>query len=463
MSEQQNIEYKKSWHDDYLKWVCGFANANGGIIFIGKDDDGKVVHLADYKKLMEMIPQKVRNDLGIVCDVNLLKQEGKKYIEIRVNSYSVPVSLRGRYYYRSGSVKTELTGVELNEFLLKKAGKTWDDVIEEGASLDNIDENSLQAFIDASREKGRMPDTTGLNTFQILDKLRLTEGKKLKRAAIILFGKDPNRFYPNIQVKIGRFGKDSTELKFQEVIEGNLVQMLDAVLQQLNYKFLTRPVEFVGMQRVERDQYPVAALREMLLNAMVHRTYMGTSVQLRVFDNRLSIWNEGMLPTGLSLDDLRVEHNSRPRNPKIAEACFLAGYIDTWGRGTLKIINSCKEAGLPEPEIKELNGGIEVIVFNNLVGETSEGFRKDKDGDQIKLVDELVERLVEGLVESQKKIVQLMFENPSITIKEMSESVGISTTAIDKSIKTLKNKKIIERVGSDSSGTWKVNLPDKKK
>ena len=463
MAEQQNIEYKKSWHDDYLKWICGFANAIGGVIYIGKDDEGEVVHLANYTKLMETIPQKIRNDLGIVCDVNLLEQEGKKYIEIRVNSYSVPVSLRGRYYYRSGSVKTELTGVELNEFLLKKAGKTWDDVVEEGASLDNIDKKSLQAFIEASREKGRMPDTKGLNAFQILDKLRLTEGKKLKRAAIILFGKDPNRFYPNIQVKIGRFGKDSTDLKFQEVIEGNLVQMLDAVLQQLNYKFLTRPVEFVGMQRIERDQYPVAALREMLLNAMVHRTYMGASVQMRVFDNRLSIWNEGMLPLGLSLDDLKVEHNSRPRNPKIAEACFLAGYIDTWGRGTLKIINSCKEAGLPEPEIKELNGGIEVIVFNNLVGETSEGFRKEKDSDQIKLADGLVERLVEGLVESQKKIVRLMFENPSITIKEMSESVGISTTAIDKSIKTLKSKKIIERVGSDSSGTWKVNLPDKKR
>lgn len=208
-------------------------------------------------------------------------------------------------------------------------------------------------------------------------KLRLTEGDKLKRAAIILFGNDPNRFYPNIQVKIGRFGKDSTDLKFKEVIEGNLVQMLGGVMDQLNYKFLTRPVEFVGMQRIEREQYPVAALREMLLNAMVHRAYMGASVQMRIFDNRLSIWNEGMLPFGLSLDDLKVEHNSRPRNPKIADSCFLARYIDTWGRGTLKIINSCKEAGLPEPEIKELNGGIEVTVFNKLETEISEGIRID--------------------------------------------------------------------------------------
>ena len=136
MSERQNIEYEQSWHDDYLKWVCGFANAIGGTIYIGKDDNGIVIGLTDYQKLMEDIPNKIRNAMGIICDINLLEDSGKQYIEIKVNPYSVPVSLRGRYYYRSGSTKMELTGVELNEFLLKKAGKTWDDVVEEGGSED---------------------------------------------------------------------------------------------------------------------------------------------------------------------------------------------------------------------------------------------------------------------------------------------------------------------------------------
>jgi ATP-dependent DNA helicase RecG len=117
--------------------------------------------------------------------------------------------------------------------------------------------------------------------------------------------------------------------------------------------------------------------QDMLLNAMVHRTYMGAPIQLRVFDDRLSIWNEGILPFGLSLEDLKVEQNSRPRNPKIAEACFLAGYIDTWGRGTLKIINACKDAGLPMPEIKEMNGGIEVTLFHRQLAEISERLRND--------------------------------------------------------------------------------------
>src|SRR5690606_29624891 len=272
MSERQNIEWKKSWHDDYLKWVCGFANAVGGTIYIGKDNDGNVVDLPNYVALLESIPQKIRNTMGIICDINLQEETGKKFIEIRVNPYSVRVSLRGRYYYRSGSTKMELTGVELNEFLLKKAGKTWDDVIEDGASIVDIDEVSLKQFIDDSKEKGRLPDTKGLSTLQVLDKLRLVEGTKLKRAAVILFGKDPGRFFPNITVKIGRFGLDSTHLKFQEVLEGNLVHLLNEVQVQLNYKFLTRPVDFSWLHRIEQGEYTVSALLEMVSNTLVHIT-----------------------------------------------------------------------------------------------------------------------------------------------------------------------------------------------
>jgi len=123
MPEQQNIEYKQSWHDDYLKWVCGFSNAQGGVIFIGKDDNGKVVGVADYKKLMDDVPNKIRNVMGITAEVNLHQDAGKYFIEIVTHPYSVPISVRGRYYYRSGSTKQELTGAALNEFLLKNQAK----------------------------------------------------------------------------------------------------------------------------------------------------------------------------------------------------------------------------------------------------------------------------------------------------------------------------------------------------
>ncbi|HEY9124845.1 MAG TPA: putative DNA binding domain-containing protein [Bacteroidales bacterium] len=227
MPEQQNIEYKSNWHDDYLKWICGFANAQGGTIYIGMDDSGKVIGLADYKSLMDEIPNKIRNNMGIMVEVNLLESDSLQYIEINTPPYSVPISLRGRYYYRSGSTKQELIGTALNEFLLKKSGKTWDDVIEPRATLADIDEQTIKLYLKASEKAGRLPDFENLSISELLDKLRLSDNNQLKRAAIVLFGKDPGKFYPSMFVKIGRFGNSETDLMFQEQEEGNIIRLLD--------------------------------------------------------------------------------------------------------------------------------------------------------------------------------------------------------------------------------------------
>lgn len=195
MPENQNLEYKQSWRDEYLKWICGFANANGGTIFIGKDDNGKVAGLKDSKKLLEEIPNKVRDVLGIIVDVNLHEAEDGEYLEIITESYPNAISYKGQYHYRSGSTKQELKGNSLNDFLLKKSGNTWDNVIEPRATFDDIDEVAVTKFLVMAKEKGRLPETDGQNIELLFENLRLTENGKLKRAAIILFGKDPGRFY----------------------------------------------------------------------------------------------------------------------------------------------------------------------------------------------------------------------------------------------------------------------------
>ncbi len=121
--EKQNIEWKESWRNEYFKWVCGFANAQGGILYIGKDDSGRVKHLAAAKKLLEDIPNQVRDLLGLMVDVNLHTEQGKDYLEIVVDAYPFPISLRGKYYYRSGSTLQELKGTSLTKFLLEHQGK----------------------------------------------------------------------------------------------------------------------------------------------------------------------------------------------------------------------------------------------------------------------------------------------------------------------------------------------------
>jgi ATP-dependent DNA helicase RecG len=434
MPEQQNIEYKQSWHDDYLKWVCGFANAQGGEIFIGKDDNGKVVNVADYKKLMDDIPNKIRNAMGITVEVNLHEEKGNHFIEIITPPYSVPISLRGRYYYRSGSTKQELTGASLNEFLLKKSGKTWDDVIEPRASFEDIDEKAVNTFLKASENAGRLPENNGLSIPELFEKLRLTESGQLKRSALILFGKDPGKFYPNTFVKIGRFGKDDADIKFQETEEGNLIVLLQGVLNQLNHKFLIKTIEFEGMHRIEKGEYPVAAIREMLLNALVHRNYMGAPIQIRVYDDKISIWNEGTLPDGLTLDALKRSHSSRPRNPIIADVCFKGGYIDAWGRGTIKIIDTCKQADLPEPEMTELDGGFSITLFKDNISPEKLG----------KI----------GLNDRQVKAVLVLKEKGKITNKEYQEINETTERTASRDLSDLVEKGIIKSSGIKGAGAF---------
>src|SRR5690606_6387096 len=162
MPEQHNIEYKQSWHEDHLKTICAYANSQGGKLYIGKDDKGKIVGISEYKKLMDELPNKIRNHLGITIEVNLFEEGSKYFIEIIVTVYTVAISLRGKYYVRSGSTTTELTGNSLNDFLLKKSGKTWDDVIEDRALMNDIDEGSVSRFIKISEKTNRLPDVTGL-------------------------------------------------------------------------------------------------------------------------------------------------------------------------------------------------------------------------------------------------------------------------------------------------------------
>jgi ATP-dependent DNA helicase RecG len=434
LAEQQNIEYKQSWHDDYLKWICGFANANGGTIFIGKNDNGKVVDVRQYKKLMDDIPNKIRNSMGISAEVNLHEEKELRFIEIIIPPYSVPISLRGRYYYRSGSTKQELTGTSLNEFLMKKSGKTWDDVLEPRANFNDIDKKAISIFLKACNNAGRLPESDGLTTSELFEKLRLTENGKLKRAAIILFGKDPGKFYPNMFVKIGRFGKDDADLKFQEIIEGNLIHMLHEILNQLNRKFLIKAIEFEGIYRIEKGEYPVPAIREMLLNSLVHRSYMGAPIQIRVYDTKITIWNEGTLPDGLTLDALKRSHSSRPRNPIIADVCFKGGYIDSWGRGTVKIFDTCKQAALPLPEMIEIDGGFSITLYKETIS-------PEKHSETI-------------LNKRQKKAVSFLKKKEKITNKEYQEMNNTTERTATRDLLDLVEKGVIKSSGIKGAGAY---------
>jgi ATP-dependent DNA helicase RecG len=159
--ESETLAFKSVWRDEYLKWIYGFANAKGGKLMVGVDDDGNIRGLEDARRLrlQEEIPNKVVSHLGIVVDVVLHQEQSLEWLEIRVSRSDFPISFHGVYHYRSGSTRQELKGTALHQFLLRKLGRTWDGLVPEGASLAAIDKNAVAHFVRLAKQANRTSPT----------------------------------------------------------------------------------------------------------------------------------------------------------------------------------------------------------------------------------------------------------------------------------------------------------------
>ena len=453
-NENQNVEYKESWRDEYVKWLCGFANAQGGKLYIGVNDKGEVCDIENAHKLSEDIPNKVVSFLGIVADVNVLSKEGKDYIEIAVSPSNVPISYKGKYYVRSGSTLQELNGVALQNFILKKMGRSWDEVINDRASLKDIDREAIDYFIDKGIEAERVPDDLRkASTEEVLTSLGLVdESGGLTNAAVLLFGKKPQQYYPSAVFKIGRFGIDEADLMFQDVIEGNLIQMADRIMDALKAKYLISPVRFEGLQRYEKLEMPKEALREILYNAIAHKDYTGPDIQMHIYDDSIEIWNDGELPDGYNQETLFARHASRPRNPKIANVFFKAGFIDTWGQGYQKIRSGFEEAGIPMPKVVNFCGGVQVTIERTkFIKMTRVSSSVGSD------VRSSVRSLSEvQLTKRQQDILGLIKKNTFITGDQMSEVLSVVPRTIWRDLADLQKKGVLIREGNTSAGHWVI-------
>ncbi|MCH5307007.1 MAG: putative DNA binding domain-containing protein, partial [Prevotella sp.] len=251
MSESQNIEYKQNWRNEYLKWICGFANAQGGTLFVGIDDKGDVCGVENAKRLMEDIPNMVRDVMGVIVDVNLHEKNGKEYLEIITEPYPYPISYKGQYHYRSGSTKQELKGAALDRFMLRKQGKTWDGVPVPYLKVDDLDGATFDLFRKYAKKSGRIDEADLQDSnAELLDKLRLFEGDYLKRAAALVFHPDPEKYVSGAYIKIGYF-KENANLIFQDEIHGNLFLQVKGTMDLLTTKYLRALISYEGIQRVE--------------------------------------------------------------------------------------------------------------------------------------------------------------------------------------------------------------------
>ncbi|MBQ9252072.1 MAG: putative DNA binding domain-containing protein [Clostridia bacterium] len=358
MPEHQEIEWKESWRDEYLKWLCGYANAHGGTLFIDKDDDGKVVGIQGSKKLLEDLPNKITNALGIIADVNLRTEDRKDFLEIVVDKYPSLISYHGRYYYRSGSVLREIVGKELERALLKSQGRTWDGVPLPKLTAADLKPDAIALFKQKALARGRLTsDDAAVSNEIMMENLHLVdEDGYLTRAAMLAFYRDPERWVTGAYIKIGFFGDSDSDLQYQDEIHGPLIEQIDRTIDLVYTKYMKARITYEGIQRVEVFMFPRDAFREILLNAVVHKDYASCNpIQISVYEDHMYIWNDGLMPENLrTTESLFAKHSSKPFNPKLAHVFFISSMIEAWGRGFDKIKAACDalyETPVPEYEI----------------------------------------------------------------------------------------------------------------
>ncbi len=432
--ENESLEFKRLWKDEHLKTLCAFANTSGGFLLIGIEDNKTISGILDSKKLLENLPNKINNRLGIVPNINIEIVENNNIIKVEIKKSYAPVSYNGKFYIRSGSVSYELKGNELTQFLLKKYGKTWDDITEENFNLHEVDNETIEKFKILAAD--RIPSIIHeKDTETLLRKLNLYDGKYLKRAAVLLFAKNPQKYFIQSHSKIGRFLSE-TNILTSDIVEGNLISQVDTILDILRTKYLKSYISFEGIHRREKLEYPYEALKEAVTNALIHRDYLNTSnLQIKVYDNKITMTNGALLPPEITIEKLKQPHASVPANPIIASVFYKAGLIENWGRGTINIVNDCLDYNIPEPTFN-FDANIFWITF----------FKNDK----------VTDKVTDNLSENKMLIINSMKQNRRITTKELSDIVKISQRKIKENISKLKEMGLIKRIGSAKGGYWKV-------
>jgi ATP-dependent DNA helicase RecG len=443
LKESQTIELKESWRDEYLRTIAAFANTDGGTMLIGYDDKGRLKGIKNSDKLLEDLPNKIINTLGITASIVLQKAEEKSVIIIQVEKSKNPVSFQSRFYVRSGSTTQELKGAALQSHILRANNMTWDEVTMPESDFDDIDRETVARFVKRAVDYNRLPATTDAGNLPLLfENLNLTDNRgELTRAALLLFGKRTQRWFLQARFKIGRFnGNNPTALMLHDMVEGNLFEMPDKIMDLLKAKYLLSPIHYEGLQRVEALEIPEKAMREAVLNAVIHRDYASTSnIDLRIFDDTISLWNHGGLPPQLDIEKLKNIHASYPRNKLIANVFYRAGYIEAWGRGTLTIIKEVVAHRLPLPTFTN-DGAFTITFYRQQVQVQPVKFKYPSD----------------KISDIQWKIVEMMNENGKITIPEIMEQLHISEKTTNKHIAVLKELAIIERNGGRKNGIWTV-------
>jgi ATP-dependent DNA helicase RecG len=437
--ESENIEFKKSvgeWRE-IVETVSAFSNTNGGEIVVGALNSGVILGIKIGKDSIEDLTNKIvtNTDPKVYPKIAVEKIEKKNVIVIEVKESADKLVLAfGRPFKRVGKSTVRMSKDEYETSILEKHKEKlhFDNQICKEARLKDIYKEQIKLFLKKAKTERGLDISSDLPAKEVLMRLKLMQNRKLTNSAVLLFGNNPQDFFIQAEAKCIRFkgtGVTGTMIDMKDIGSNLIDQVIEVEKFIFSHISLTSWIENGKIERQEKWEYPPKAIREALINAIAHRDYKSPSkVQVRIFDDRIEFWNPGKLPEGWTVETLKEKHESKPFNPLIARAFFWIKYIEEVGTGTNKIIDWCKEWGLPEPDFEYT--GTSIVTT----------FRKSK------LTHEYLESL--GLNERELKIIEYIKVNNRITSSAIQKIFNVRRKAANSYLKKLIDLGLIARKGA---------------
>ena len=448
--ESNKVEFKSILNDRVIEALVAFSNAKGGAVYVGVSDNSKITGIT---LVQETLPQFINEIKGktspsVIPDTEVIDLEnGKKVVVLYVQEYPIkPVAFQGKYYKRVSASNHLLSVNEVANMHLQTMNTSWDACADSLHNLDDISLDNVQSCIEIMRKKGM---TILESPYNFLLKYNLLRNEQLTNAAYLMF-KTNDSFETTIE--LGRFQSHIT-IKDTARTKSNIITQVDEVIGFVKKHINCELIITGEPQHIEKWQYPLEAIREIVLNMIIHRDYHSSSDSIvKIFNDKIEFYNPGKLPDDMTVEDLLANrYKSTPRNKKIAELFKDLGLIEKYGSGIGRIVNYFKEANLPLPEFTNISGGFQVTVFTADVPDNISGN-----------VPDVPDNISDVPDNRQSIIVEAIKTNPRISMSELSVLLNVNQKTIKRDIEKLKAKGAIKRNGSERAGRWIIISEEEK-
>ncbi len=455
--ESETVEYKTSFSDEVIISLVAFANTKGGTVYIGISDQGIVKGVDIGKETVQnwVNEIKVKTQPSIIPDVEIFEEKGKQVVCIQINEFPIkPVSFKGRYFKRIGNANHQLSVSEVADMHLKTINSSWDFHWKSDKSIADVSLDKVEKTIKIINRRNPLRSIASVPEF--LTKERLINDQQITNACYLMFRKEE---VSDTCIQMGLFASE-TVIKDDVSTSNDIITQVDEVMDFI-IKHINKEIIIAEQaENIQRWQYPLEGIRELVVNMIVHRDYTKANhATIKIFKDCIIFFNQGTLPNTITLEQLLSnDYISSPRNMQISSIFKEMGLIERYGTGIKRVKALFLDYQLPEPEFKLLQGGFWVKVK----AEVTEGIEDkvkvgEKEVEKQNVTENVTENVTKNVTERSIQILDLMRETPSITTEQIAKKLNVTKRTIIRDVEKLRKSNRIEHIGSAKSGNWRVH------